>query len=199
MTMRIPKAPRLTLAVAAVALGATALPAGANEFEPQLRDLVDAEVRTWLSEGLLVEAVKAQNAANAGITEADIETMDQTWRAEAEAGSGEMIDGVLSQDLSAWLAELKNASDGLYTEIFVMDAHGLNVGQSDVTSDYMQGDEAKWQETYLVGPDAVFIDELEFDESTNAFQSQVSATVTDPETGEAIGAITLGVNVEKLF
>lgn len=79
-----------------------------------------------------------------------------------------------------------------------MDAKGLNVGQSDVTSDYMQGDEDKWQKTYPVGPDAVFIDEVEFDDSSGQFQSQANATVTDPATGQAIGAITLGINVEKL-
>ncbi|NBB82652.1 MAG: hypothetical protein GVY28_04535 [Alphaproteobacteria bacterium] len=198
MTFRIAKAPRLTLAAAALALGA-AVPATANEFEPQLRDLVETQVRGWLGEATLVDAVKAQNDAHAGISDADIDGMDQQWRAEAEAGGGALIDEKMGHDLSAWLAEVKNGSDGLFTEIFVMDAHGLNVGQSDVTSDYMQGDEAKWQETYLVGADAVFVDELEFDESTNAFQSQVSATVADPATGDPIGAITVGVNVEKLF
>ena len=79
-----------------------------------------------------------------------------------------------------------------------MDAKGLNVGTSDVTSDYMQGDEGKWQKTYLVGPDATFIDEVEFDESSKTFQSQVSTTVVDPATGKAIGAVTIGMNVEKL-
>jgi len=62
----------------------------------------------------------------------------------------------------------------------------------------MQGDEAKWQKTYQAGPDAVFIDEVEFDDSTQSFQTQLSATVVDPATGEAIDAITIGVNVEKL-
>jgi len=79
-----------------------------------------------------------------------------------------------------------------------MDFKGLNVGQSAVTSDYMQGDEAKWQKTYQAGADALFIDEVEFDDSTQSFQTQMSATVVDPATGEAIGAITIGVNVEKL-
>jgi hypothetical protein len=46
----------------------------------------------------------------------------------------------------------------MITEMFVMDAKGLNVGQSDVTSDYWQGDEAKWQKTYGAGPGVVFVD-----------------------------------------
>ena len=78
-----------------------------------------------------------------------------------------------------------------------MDNKGLNVGQSDMTSDYMQGDEAKWQKTFSQGAGVMFIDEVEFDESSKAFQSQASVTIVD-ESGKPIGAITVGVNVEKL-
>jgi hypothetical protein len=66
-----------------------------------------------------------------------------------------------------------------------------------MTSDYWQGDEAKWKKTYMVGPDAIFVDEIEKDESTQSLQSQVSIAIKD-ETGKAIGAITLGINVDKL-
>lgn len=79
-----------------------------------------------------------------------------------------------------------------------MDNKGLNVAQSDITSDFWQGDEAKWQNTFLKGPGAFDIGEVEEDESTQMFQSQISYTVTDPATGNAIGAITVGVNVDAL-
>ena len=79
-----------------------------------------------------------------------------------------------------------------------MDAKGLNVGQSDVTSDYWQGDEDKWQRTYPVGPDALLIGEVEQDESTQRFQTQVSLSVVDPADGAVIGAVTVGIDVETL-
>jgi serine/threonine protein kinase len=47
-----------------------------------------------------------------------------------------LIDSLLKNELSAFLAKKKAESKGLLTEIFVMDNKGLNVGQSDVTSDY---------------------------------------------------------------
>jgi hypothetical protein len=97
------------------------------------------------------------------------------------------------------LKRLKAAHPDTVTEVLVMDNRGLNVGQSDVTSDYMQGDESKWQKTYAVGAGAIFIDEVEFDESTQKFQSQISATISDPATGEPIGAITVGLNIESLL
>jgi hypothetical protein len=124
--------------------------------------------------------------------------LPEDQRGEKEAGSGPTIDKVLGNDLSNFLKGKKDAAGGIITEVFVMDAKGLNVGQSDVTSDYMQGDEAKWQKTYGAGPDAVFVDDVEFDDSSESFQSQVSGTVVDPATGEAIGAITVGVAVENL-
>jgi hypothetical protein len=46
------------------------------------------------------------------------------------------------------------------------------------------------------GPDAVFVDEAEKDESTQMLQSQVSFTVVDPATWQTIGAITFGVNLQ---
>lgn len=172
--------------------------AQANDFEPQIMELVNAEVRAWLSDPVLINAVKAQNEKHAGLSDGDISSLDQQWRSEAESGSGALIDAVLANELSKFLGSKKEASGAKFSEIFVMDNKGLNVGQSDVTSDYMQGDEAKWQKTYQAGPDAVFLDEVEFDDSSQTFQSQVSLTVVDPADGSAIGAITLGVNVENL-
>ena len=100
--------------------------------------------------------------------------------------------------MSQFLGEFKNERRGMYTEIFVMDGKGLNAGQSDVTSDYWQGDEDKWQKTYNAGAGSVLIDEVEFDESTQTFQSQVSLPVVDSGSGEVVGAVTVGVNVDLL-
>lgn len=185
-------------AVATAAVMLIAAPAGANEFEPQIRAFYNSDVKVWLSDPAVVDAVKAQNAEHAGFDDAKVDALDQQWRAEKDSGSGPLIDKVLTNALSQYLQGKKESAGGKITEVFVMDDKGLNVGQSDVTSDYMQGDEAKWQKTYGVGPDAVFVDEVEFDDSTESFQSQVSGTVVDPATGEAIGAITVGVAVENL-
>ena len=185
------------LAVSVMLMSGPAL--AENEFASELREMFAAEISPILSEAVVVDAVTAQNAAHADLSDADITAMDESWREAAEAGGGAVIDDVLGRPLSVYLREVQESSDGLITEIFVMDNRGLNVGQSGVTSDYMQGDEAKWQETFGSGADVVFVDELEFDESTDAFQSQVSGTIVDPTTGDPIGAITVGVNVEGLL
>ncbi|SDD93217.1 hypothetical protein [Rhodospira trueperi] len=191
-----------TLVSTVALVGVTAMwlgSASANEFRPQLEALLATEIAPWLSDATVVDAVKASNAEHAGLSDGDVEALDKTWREEAESGSGPLIDRILGNELSTLLSERKAAMEGKVSEMFVMDNRGLNVGQSDITSDFWQGDEDKWQKTYAVGPDAVFIDEVEFDDSAEAFLSQVSKTIVDPQTGEAIGAITVGVNVENLF
>jgi hypothetical protein len=163
-----------------------------------MTDFAKSTVKQWISDNTVVQAVKAQNAKHAGLSQGDIDNMDKDWRSQTDASSKPMIDAVLGNALSKFLREQQGAAGGLVTEVFVMDNRGLNVGQSDVTSDYWQGDEAKWQKTYSAGPDAIFIDEVEMDESTQTFQSQLSMSIVDPATGEVIGAITVGVNVDAL-
>lgn len=188
----------LLAAAAGAAVLATAPMGLAADIEGPVKALVDSQVRGWISDPLVVDAVKAQNAENAGLTQADIDALDQQWRAETSASAKPLIDETLNNALSAYLKKVKDDSKGLYTEIFVMDGKGLNVGQSDVTSDYWQGDEDKWTKTYSGGPDALLIGEVEQDESTQRFQTQVSLPVVDPADGTVIGAVTVGVDVESL-
>jgi hypothetical protein len=77
-----------------------------------------------------------------------------------------------------------------------MDNQGANVCQNELTSDYWQGDEAKFEKSYNGGKGAIFVDEVEFDDSSQAYLCQVSVPVMDGD--KAIGAITIGVDVEKL-
>ncbi|WP_439154554.1 type IV pili methyl-accepting chemotaxis transducer N-terminal domain-containing protein [Yoonia sp.] len=157
------------------------------------------ELATWLVDPDLIAAVKAQNLGHADLTEDAVIALDQDWRAQAKAGGGPLIDKLINEPVSQWLLARQNATAGFVTEVFVMDNKGLNVAQSAVTSDYWQGDEAKWQETYNVGPDALHISDVEFDDSTGFYQSQASLPITDPETGDIIGAVTFGVNVQSLM
>lgn len=193
--MRILAASALSAAIWASAFGGRAL---AQDHVGPITDYVKANVATWLSDPVVIGAINEQNAAHAGLSQADIDALDKQWRAEVEAGSKPLIDKVTGNALSTFLAARRADAGGMITEAFIMDNKGLNVGQSDVTSDYWQGDEAKWQKSFGAGAGAIFVDEVEKDESTQTLQSQVSVTISDPTTGQAIGAITLGIDVEGL-
>ncbi len=173
-------------------------PLFADEFEAPLTELAHGELAAWVADPVIVVAVQAQNTANASLTQAEIDGLDAAWRAEVGAAPAPMIDATLASPASVWLRQRQEASAGLVTEVFVMDNRGLNVAQSEVTSDYWQGDEPKWQDTYGVSATALHIAEVELDESTQIYQSQVSMPVVDPATGAAIGAVTFGIDVSLL-
>lgn len=183
-----------TIATAAALL---TTPAFANDYTAQLTELAKAKLQEIAHSADVKSAIMAQNTETTGFDQTKIDNLDKKWRAEVDASSRPMIDGILANATSAYLKKVQEDSEGLFTEIFAMDAKGLNVGQSSVTSDYWQGDEAKWQKTYSIGADALHISEVEQDESTQTFQSQVSIPVLD-DAGKPIGAITFGVNVEML-
>lgn len=169
-----------------------------DEFRGPLTELARSELAGWLSDPVVVRAVKAQNAANMALTEAEVLALDAKWRAEVGAASSPMIEEALERPVSLWLRERRQASTGVVTEVFVMDARGLNVAQSDTTSDLWQGDEDKFQQTFGVGPGAMHISDVELDESTQIYQSQISLPVVDPATGQPIGAATFGIDLSML-
>ena len=186
-----------TFAMAALLSSATF--ASANEFEPAMQDYLDAEIMGWATNADIVAAIAAQNAQTMGYDQSQIDALDQAWRAEVGMGDTPTITPVITNAASDVLRELVEQSGGRVTEIFIMDMHGLNVAASDVTSDYWQGDEAKFQKTHGMGPDAVHFSEVELDESTQRYQGQISLTINDPATGKPIGAMTVGVDADSLM
>jgi hypothetical protein len=84
--------------------------------------------------------------------------------------------------------------DAMVVEAFVMNDRGTLVCSIAETSDYWQGDEPKWQKTYVDGKDA-FVEEPAFDISTGKYAIQVSVPVFDA--GKRIGAVTLTLKLHR--
>ncbi|MDA9132444.1 hypothetical protein N9K58_04190 [Alphaproteobacteria bacterium] len=178
-----------------LALVVSPISAFASGHDGKVQAYMQAEVSKWIGAKELVDAVAQQNIDHFGITENEIERLDQRWRKERNLGGGSLVSSVMGNDLSAWLRGIKAASGGVITEIFVMDNVGLNVGQTNGTGDFMQGDEAKWQKTYLVGPGEIFIDGVE--EDGGVMVSQASITI-NRDNGYRLGAATIGINIDAL-
>ena len=188
----------IVAACSAALIAASGIPASANDFEPALRELAKQKIMKIVNDPAIVAAIQARNNDTGGMSEEAIIALDKKWRAEVGGSSTPTITPVLSGDIAEMLRSVRDESEGLFTEIFVMDMVGLNVAASDTTSDYWQGDEAKWQQTYGAGSGAIHISEVEMDESTQSYQSQISVAISDPATNKPIGAATFGVNVEFL-
>ncbi|MGB5560610.1 MAG: hypothetical protein WBN04_21670 [Paracoccaceae bacterium] len=184
--------------ILAIPLLCLASAASANEFEPAMRGYLAAEIAAWQNDPIIIAAIRAQNAKTAAIPQSQIDALDIAWRAEVGAVDTPTIAPVLSNPAAEFLRARVADAGGRITEAFVMDSRGLNVATSNVTSDYWQGDEAKFTETYPKGSGAVHIGEVELDESSQTYQGQVSVVIVDPATGAPIGAMTIGLNAAAL-
>ncbi|OIQ49036.1 hypothetical protein BerOc1_00955 [Pseudodesulfovibrio hydrargyri] len=165
--------------------------ASAEQAPRKVYDLAEGQLAALGSDPVIVEAVKAQNAK--GMSLAEIQAMDEKWM--NTPGVDPFMKALMDSELGKHLRTLQESKD-YYAEIFVMDNQGANVGMTDKTSDYWQGDEAKFQKSFSNGAGAIFVDEVEFDDSTQAYLVQVSVPVVDG--GKAIGAITFGIDVDKI-
>ena len=168
----------------------------ASQHHAAVRAAVESAVRPWVEDAVIIEALELQNRRSAALSQAQVEDLDRIWQQEVAADHRPLIHSVLSTDLSHFLKRVRDESQGLLTEIFVMDLRGLNVGQSDLTSGYWHGNEPKWRHSCAAGPEAIFIDEVEEIESTWQFQAQVSLSIADSRSGQVIGCVTIGVDVD---
>ncbi len=181
--------------LAALALSAVVEPATPTT------DLIDAafvnDLKSWLNVPVVRMTLAGRNGDSLALDQAAVNDLDQQWRSETASDDQPLITAVLNSPLSTYLLRVQAGSLGLYSEIFVMDAQGLNAGQSAITSDYWQGDEAKFQKTYDAGVSATFIDEAEYHEGSDTWRAQVNLTLADAS-GAKIGAATVELNLTEL-
>ncbi len=198
----------------AVLVGAAMItPAFAGDVDPKVEALVaqiatqvdgaaaaSAETKTYVKKYLLpyctnsvfVKEVKAQNAKGRSLDE--IKSIDKEW-VDAEDVlpiHEEMMGNATANEIRKAVKEL-----GVVGETFVMDNQGANVGQNELTSDFWQGDEAKWSKAFVDGKGGVDFGKEKLDKSTNAVDQKVSLPIID-EKGTVIGAVCFGIKPEKV-
>jgi hypothetical protein len=182
-----------TIIIAAIMIFALCLgPAFAAEKAPEnVVNLAKGELAKLGSDPAIIKAVQAENAKNKALDQ--IKAMDEKWK--ADAGVADYMKALMESECGQYLRKIQDEKPYL-AEIFVMDNQGANVAMTDKTSDYWQGDEAKFTESFKGGAGAVHISDVEFDDSTQVYVVQASVPVMDG--GKAIGAITFGIDVDKV-
>lgn len=168
---------------ATIAFAAEEAPQAVKDLAPMLQ--------AWGNNPVLIAAVKEQNSKAATLDA--IKKIDTEWM--ATPGVTPFMKSLLENSAAKELSKLEK-SKPYFTELFLMDDKGANVAMTNKTSDYWQGDEDKFTESFKGGKGAVFVDKVKFDKSSQAYLVQVSVPVM--EGGKAIGAITIGVNVDEL-
>jgi hypothetical protein len=142
-------------------------------------------------------AVLVQNETLASQSQAEIDAYDEAWMAERRQGTGPLIEGHLALPASDLLRRILAESGGVVEQAILMDNRGRNVAIAHATSDFWQGDEDKWLQTFRRGPAGEHRAAPERSHDGRFVACWVSRTVTDARTGEPIGAVAIEVNAER--
>lgn len=159
-----------------------------------LKQLVQLHLQRWGRSQALLDGLQPQQP----LQQTDINRLDQQWRAELDEPRQPLIDSVRQLPASTLLEAIQRQYAPLFNELFLTDQRGLIAGMSKITSDYWQGDEAKFNSTRTLKANQMLIEAISYDGSTQSFQVQVSVPLHDPQ-GGFLGVLTLGINIEAAF
>ncbi len=148
-------------------------------------------IERWGKDPAIIKSIISQNEKK--VTLSEIQAIDKTWM--AATGISDFMKDLMNNPSSQRLKHL--ARSPIYSEVFVMDDQGALVALTKKTSDYWQGDEAKWQKAFNEGKGGTFVDKPQYDKSTDAILIQVSLPIKN-NGGTAIGTITVGLNLDRL-
>ncbi len=150
---------------------------------------MDALAQTLVTSAEFKALIKSHNERVASWSAQDIVSRDAAWR----SGDRALIQSVTDNALAKALAAFAEAQGGQIAEIIVMGVRGCNIAAVPATSDYWQGDEAKFQKTFGANTNERFIAPVDFDQSANTFAQQISQRFTID--GEPAGVITIGFDI----
>lgn len=179
------------IVIVVLTLAGTSLVLAGEPAPAEVKALATGKLSALGTDPIIVAAVKAENAK--GKTLAQVKARDEEWQKTAgvDAGMKLLMDSECGKHLRALQTSL-----GYISEAFVMDNLGANVAMTDKTSDYWQGDEPKFTDSYVAGKGGTHVSDVKFDDSSQTYVVQVSVPVRDGST--VIGAITFGVDVDKV-
>ena len=165
-----------------------------SEEQTVIKQLLQSYIDDWSSHSMLLERLAIRELEPAKTAE-EIQRLDTLWREAYQRKNTHRLNAMLDDGLSG-LMLLWKSEHPVLTELIAIDRQGLNLAAVPYTSDYWQGDEAKYQQAYFLSPGSWFFDEVVYDHSTHRFQTQVSVPI-DSADGRRLGVLTLGVDIEK--
>ena len=152
-------------------------------------------VAELMADPVIVDGVQRANQEHEEISLEEILELDEKWR--NTEGVDEFIAGFLDNDVAHALIEFQEQYPG-FSEIFIADAYGLNVGQTNKTTDFYQADEDWWIGAYDEGKGRAFYGVIEFDESAQAEAISLYVPVLDLRDKKAIGVAKAVVSIAAI-
>lgn len=151
-----------------------------SAFADSSHSTVVADKRMALMEVLngsvVHQALQRADDMHRNLTKEQIQRADQQWRQSPFGNplSDKIESSACSKALIAFQKEHKS-----FAEIFITDAKGLNVCQTNHTSDYYQADESWWQQAYDAGKGRDYIGKVAFDKSADVTVIPIYVAIKD--------------------
>lgn len=169
-----------------------------SEYEREkIKHWLLPRIAAWAQVPTVINSVTAQNHRFKSLPIEKMIAQDQQWIEEFKRGTHTFSANLLDNPLSRVLQAIKADSNGLVTEILVTDERGFNVGISNMTTDYWQGDEEKFTHVMHRPTDTLYFGPVVYDESSRRFQVHISTQLYRPGKSLAIGVMTVGIDVER--
>jgi len=174
----------------------------ANILSVSVSEMVDREVQNLqrlCDNPFWKEEIQKRNARYKDMNEQAVKQylsdLDKEW---TEAPVAEPLLRVYYDNrVSANLRDLAEKEKNI-AEIFLTDIKGGIVALSSRTSDFLQSDESWWQESYAGSRGKVFIDDIEFDQSSNTLSLPFAIPIAGAG-GEIIGICKAVLNARNYF
>jgi hypothetical protein len=151
------------------------------------------ELRRIASDPSVVREVKRQNAKRVPLE--TLQKLDAEWTATPSLTplKRRMMGNACARALYLHRDRLGR---GVLAEVLIMDNQGALVGATRRTSDYWQGDEAKWLQSFNGGRGGELREKPFFDDSSQSYVVQVSLPVKDG--ARVIGAVSMSLSLLEL-
>jgi len=163
----------------------------AAEKAPQrVQDLATSKLVQLAKNPVIIAAVRAENAKGKSL--AEIKERQKKWA--ATPGVDSFMKSLMENDCAKALFDIQKEYPYL-VEIFVKDNQGAHVAMTDKTTWYYHGDKDKFIKAFNGGRGALYLSDVQFDESSQAYLVQVSVPVMDGKS--CIGVVIFGVDVDK--
>jgi len=181
MKFRLPVLIALSLSLCFAVSARAAIPAAT---QTKIDERIQA-ITGWAADPLIVEAVRAHNAA---VPAEQAALTQDKWRAITVLDP--IVRGFTRNEVGQFL---KSKKDAAVSEAFVSDAEGLKVGFIAKTTNWCHKGKPK-HDVPMTGK--TWQGQLEVDESSGQYQLQVAVPVLDG--GKPIGSLVVGLSIAAL-
>lgn len=145
-----------------------------------------------LANPMILSELKQANQRNAALSDDQIKGLDERWA--AAQGVDDFVKPYLTNPGGKALLEFQDENDG-FVEIFITDTRGLNVSQTNKTSDLYQADEEWWTKTWNNGQGHSHHGEIEYDESARTEAIAIYLPITEPGQSQLIGVAKAVIDI----